>query len=295
MTTVDSSVSEPSMEWPESSPVDLLGPNCYVPPSSPVLAKVEFGGPSAAPVDVGPSSAPGPSDLPTPLSPLAQAKTEHLGRPLASKHRHEMTSTYSACPCSNHVSIAAGGKKPVVTSHGTVNVPAKTGADDEAPSPRFFSARERFYAELASMSSHRQPLLRGANATASGFTICCNNCDVAIPDAHWHCSSCDNGDFDLCTDCVDKGVLCDSRDHWLIKRFVQDGKVINSITERIEPKKAPTTEKVLVGRESPRAPAPPTSTAQVSQQPLSEGRTCNSCVTGKTMNSPPLSSVVLSP
>lgn len=68
------------------------------------------------------------------------------------------------------------------------------------------------------------------------FAVCCNNCEKQIPDAHYHCSTCDMGDFDLCQSCVDHGVACYSDDHWLIKRTLVNGEVVNSTTETIAPK-----------------------------------------------------------
>lgn len=48
----------------------------------------------------------------------------------------------------------------------------------------------------------------------------CDNCDVTIlsSDAYYHCNICDDGDFDLCQRCLDKGVLCYGDGHRLIKR-----------------------------------------------------------------------------
>lgn len=53
---------------------------------------------------------------------------------------------------------------------------------------------------------------------------------------HYHCSICDDGDFDLCTNCVASGKLCHSEGHWLVKRFVKDGSVQSSTTERLAPR-----------------------------------------------------------
>ncbi|KAJ2899520.1 hypothetical protein MKZ38_003014 [Zalerion maritima] len=68
------------------------------------------------------------------------------------------------------------------------------------------------------------------------FAVCCNKCDATIPEAHYHCQTCDDGDFDLCQKCVDAGETCRGDDHWLIKRFVRGGQIIKSHTERISPK-----------------------------------------------------------
>ncbi len=178
----------------------------------------------------------------------------------------------------------AAAMEPVSTSDAKT-AHEKTELEDEASSPPCFSAREHFYAEVASMSRDRYPARLSTDAVpvpGSSFTICCNHCDAAIPNAHWHCSSCDEGDFDLCTDCVSKGVLCDSEDHWLIKRFVKNGKVTNSTTERIEPKKARAPEKVMA-KEVLGAHTPDPE-AEDQDRPRVETRTCNSCIAGKTEN-----------
>lgn len=62
------------------------------------------------------------------------------------------------------------------------------------------------------------------------FTVCCNSCDRSIPDAHFHCSTCDDGDFDLCQNCVDQGITCYDDNHWLIKRTIKDGQITYSTT-----------------------------------------------------------------
>jgi next-to-BRCA1 protein 1 len=74
------------------------------------------------------------------------------------------------------------------------------------------------------------------------FAICCNSCEETAPDVHYHCSTCDDGDFDLCQSCVDKGITCYGSDHWLIKRTKVDGQIVTSTTETIAPKPKPEAE-----------------------------------------------------
>ncbi|TWU72221.1 hypothetical protein ED733_003414 [Metarhizium rileyi] len=106
--------------------------------------------------------------------------------------------------------------------------------------------------ELASLTSQMascQPFTASSNAakpslpfspvrpaTGSMFAVCCNSCEQSVADAHYHCSTCDDGDFDLCQSCVDQGITCYSDDHWLIKRIVNNGHIVNSTTETIAPK-----------------------------------------------------------
>ncbi|KAK4104610.1 hypothetical protein N658DRAFT_504215 [Parathielavia hyrcaniae] len=120
-----------------------------------------------------------------------------------------------------------------------------------------------------------QPCIAACPAMRASYAVCCNSCDRTIPDAHYHCSTCDDGDFDLCQDCVDCGVTCKGLNHWLIKRFVKNGVIINSTTERLAPKpkskaKTPSLEQ---------APRPAPRTVPVFNHLLYASiRTCNCCV-----------------
>lgn len=161
---------------------------------------------------------------------------------------------------------------------------AKKETNDEAPVPRFFTDREDFLTQHANITQKIESLCRAPTQHASppgtNFTICCNNCDDAIPDVHWHCGICDMGDFDLCKDCVDKGILCPNEDHWLIKRSVKDGKVIPSTTETIGPKKPANVE------HEEKVPGAFTSDLkrEEAREPLDLTRTCNSCVGGEHLS-----------
>jgi next-to-BRCA1 protein 1 len=109
-------------------------------------------------------------------------------------------------------------------------------------------------------------------AAFRNYAICCNSCDRAIPDLHYHCDNCDSGDFDLCTECFDRGIRCKGANinHWLIKRFVRNGVIIRSTTERLKskPKTATAT-----------APNAPERIIPVFNDFLySTIRTCNCCV-----------------
>ncbi|KAK8185780.1 hypothetical protein BC567DRAFT_171571 [Phyllosticta citribraziliensis] len=78
-----------------------------------------------------------------------------------------------------------------------------------------------------------------SSVTTSTWSVYCNQCDSPITNEHFHCSICDEGDYDLCKRCVDAGEHCPVSAHWLVKRFIQNGKVTNSTTERIGPKSKP--------------------------------------------------------
>ncbi|KAL7623024.1 hypothetical protein AAE478_006703 [Parahypoxylon ruwenzoriense] len=116
------------------------------------------------------------------------------------------------------------------------------------------------------------------------FTVCCNSCDRAVPDSHFHCSACDDGDFDLCQDCVNRGITCYGDGHWLIKRTIKDGQ-INYSTTHIAPKTSRPQENKGISTPSVTLPirtaesaswaptlSPPTFSLTYS------ARTCNCCV-----------------
>ncbi|KAJ5780918.1 Zinc finger ZZ-type [Penicillium paradoxum] len=74
------------------------------------------------------------------------------------------------------------------------------------------------------------------NSPNGMFCIDCNHCGRSIANGHYHCSICENGDYDLCLQCVGAGATCRGEGHWLIKRTVKDGVVTNSTTETIAPR-----------------------------------------------------------
>lgn len=133
------------------------------------------------------------------------------------------------------------------------------------------------------------PVLVPSHNSANGaFCIDCNSCGQSIPNEHYHCSICDDGDYDICQQCVDAGVSCNGDDHWLIKRFVKDGIVTNSTTETIAPRKTEVeVEQTEESSESVSAPAPEftsraTEPILASSETLQDtsARTCNACFKG---------------
>lgn len=112
-----------------------------------------------------------------------------------------------------------------------------------------------------------------------------------MDDEHFHCSVCDNGDYDLCPACVDSGIHCPGDGHWMVKRFVKNGSVVNSTTQRIPPKVKATEPKDIPGAF--------TDEKQSVTFEEEATRTCNSCVKGKpgtstTASAMPLTLPVLS-
>lgn len=116
------------------------------------------------------------------------------------------------------------------------------------------------------------------------FCIDCNNCSKFIPNAHYHCSICDGGDYDLCQACVDLGVSCPGEGHWLIKRFVKDGVVINSTTETVAPRSSQVEDTLPEKKDTdeplptnPSATVPPPAPAPPQNPEKGEERGCNGC------------------
>ncbi|KAF2476873.1 uncharacterized protein BDR25DRAFT_338992 [Lindgomyces ingoldianus] len=148
----------------------------------------------------------------------------------------------------------------------------KPDAEGEAPVPHPFPARERFFNGLANASQDNDLVFRPkATSPQCSWVVFCNNCNQPMENEHFHCSICDHGDYDLCPSCVDGGIHCPGTGHWMVKRFVKNGCVVNSTTERVGPKPRAPTE--------PEMPGAFTDEKQPSvcyhEEPT---RTCNSCV-----------------
>lgn len=99
-----------------------------------------------------------------------------------------------------------------------------------------YSSFDNFCAPRAAEPPAQPPVLPHPVITAAPFAVCCNNCEKTVSDVHYHCQTCDDGDFDLCQHCVDEAVSCYDDNHWLIKRTMVDGRLVASSTEKIEPK-----------------------------------------------------------
>jgi next-to-BRCA1 protein 1 len=147
----------------------------------------------------------------------------------------------------------------------------ESSSGSEIPVTRGAAARDKWFAGLACVNLERQAALRNKIGppivpVASTYSVYCNKCNHPIPDEHYHCSTCDDGDFDLCQDCVAAGELCGGESHWMIKRFVKNGKVINSTTETIAPRTTYSESKTtLVAVED-------------TKDEVAASRTCNSCI-----------------
>lgn len=155
----------------------------------------------------------------------------------------------------------------------------QTLVDGDAPVPCPFATNEPSVGKLASDTNDRvlafrtrEPLANLAIAHAA-WSVYCNKCDVAMADSHYHCGICDGGDYDLCEGCVASGESCPGDGHWLVKRFIKDGKVVNSTTERIGHRYQKEAEKEMPG-------AFAEDSKMLAEEPRVFGptRTCNNCV-----------------
>lgn len=213
---------------------------------------------------------------------LLATKSQRLRHGYPTNIRNELAQKAPKCYVPTSLPPKASSDATDEATDDATKEAVKTAVDTEAAVPNLIPGPEKLLNELINIAKERPALLRSADqefpVPGTAFTICCNNCDAAIPDAHWHCSICDEGDFDLCGECVEKGVLCDTADHWLIKRFVQDGKVINSTTETMAPTKSTNDESE---KEVPGAFTSENKEPQL-QETTEESRTCNSCVQGDT-------------
>ncbi|EME46621.1 hypothetical protein DOTSEDRAFT_70590 [Dothistroma septosporum NZE10] len=165
----------------------------------------------------------------------------------------------------------------------------QTLVNDEAPVPRPFNAdRSSPLNRLTTVATHSQPALAFRPRDPSGLTaahphawsVYCNECDKAMANEHFHCGICDGGDYDLCEECVSGGKLCPGEGHWLVKRYIQNGKVISSTTERVQPRKAKVMP-AFIKQEPDEMDIPGAFTEEIktlAEDARTPTRTCNSCV-----------------
>lgn len=161
-----------------------------------------------------------------------------------------------------------------------------TSEASEAPVPHPFTTNQSsFFNNLAQQKLAFRTLAPQPsettliNSNGHPWSVYCNECDDPMANAHFHCSICDGGDYDLCEKCVAQGKLCPGEGHWLIKRVIQDGKVITSTTERIPSRKRAPVQSTNVDfeKEVPGAFTDDTKTL-AEELPRVPTRTCNCCV-----------------
>lgn len=154
-----------------------------------------------------------------------------------------------------------------------IDVPSPQSQPQNQPRYRVFTLGQDNLSHPTIVSSHE--------AGGGAFCIDCNNCGQSIPNEHYHCGICDNGDYDLCTDCVNRGALCRGEGHWLIKRFVENGVLTNSTTETIAPRKEEAKKQAT--QDAAPAPAPQEERKDVHEETRAGERTCNNCFQGMSI------------
>lgn len=148
----------------------------------------------------------------------------------------------------------------------------------------FIDSQADFFDKLADAAA--QPLafrtrevVQPTPTIGRAWSVYCNECEKAMDDVHFHCSICDGGDYDLCVECVGQSKHCPGEGHWLIKRFIKDGEVVPSDTERVSPRKSNTLPALVsLEKDMPGAFGILEETKTVSEDPRVATRTCNSCV-----------------
>jgi next-to-BRCA1 protein 1 len=206
------------------------------------------------------------SELPTPAPPALSSEQA----PDASAFRlsPETLTPQAAAPASPVIVRSPDAPKFEAVSPVS---PLKPTDDGEAPVPRPFTTRQSFFDKL-SQAPHNVPLtFRPKPAACTAWVVYCNNCNHPMDDEHFHCSVCDGGDYDLCPACVDSGIHCPGSGHWMVKRFVKNGNVVNSTTQRIPPKVRATEPKDIPGAFTDEKQS-------VVYEEEEATRTCNSCV-----------------
>lgn len=224
-----------------------------------------------------------PADLMVTVAPLPEGSSVSLDKTLSSdRHQYRFSETASTLSFSKLIqqARAADANNESKTQDKEVEAPNSTLAAPSAPVSTMCDPIPASSQESVLKSSRPRP-----------FTVCCNSCDKAVPNAHYHCSSCDDGDFDLCVDCVDRGITCYDDGHWLIKRTIENGLITYSTTQ-VAPRstRCPASCEKKPDAE-PEAAQKPSLTAgdwhtklpvrpaeKVSSWDTGFARTCNSCV-----------------
>jgi next to BRCA1 gene 1 protein len=203
-----------------------------------------------------------PLQLPTPPKASPASRHSYLDTVLSAPPENDNNAPHLETSIIPTVSSFLSRRPAAVTSLGnTTNDVLVTPGKLEQPK----AAAEEATPKLA---APRNSGPRGQEVLGGAFCIDCNNCGTSIPNEHYHCGICDDGDFDLCSSCVAADVTCDGDGHWLIKRRIQNGLLLSSVTETIAPKKWQE------GRD--------TQDEHVDTSPAHYApRYCNSCINGK--------------
>lgn len=204
-------------------------------------------------------------DTPSTTTVSSTEESKHSVATMSSTTSHTIFTGASPPPSRENVAAVSA-----VTSRIPLRCPAAR-CSEVSGAPRHSMPRDMWFADVVATAKARREGLRARLPqlpASSIFNVYCNNCNDAIPDAHYHCSTCDHGDYDLCQSCVTAGAVCNGDNHWLIKRYVKNGQVFNSVTQTIPPKpRANTQSKEAIAAH-----------AKESEEDELNTRTCNSCL-----------------
>ena len=91
-------------------------------------------------------------------------------------------------------------------------------------------AREllQYFHEKSSPPQMADLAIKYPETDSDHFDVHCDECGMLTTDLHYHCNTCNLGDFDLCSNCVSQGVHCFVPKHQLTKRTRTDGRIVNA-------------------------------------------------------------------
>ncbi len=216
-----------------------------------------------------------PSDPAVTLAPLSPSSASSLDSSLPPHTQYRFSRTAAKMPFATlyndaHMRELAATNENNVESSSTS---AETTIS-ETPTSRSVQGKKEENEEEVKEETSQVSAFQGCRRQ---FTVCCNSCDEPVPDAHFHCATCDDGDFDLCQNCVNEGITCHDETHWLIKRTIKDGQISNSSTH-IAPKKSPAPGPALNLPIRPAARSTDKLSLASPWVPAESSRTCNCCV-----------------
>jgi hypothetical protein len=85
----------------------------------------------------------------------------------------------------------------------------------------------------------RQEPVPGQDKAPHPLQTTCDNCEVNIPDVHYHCRLCRSDDYDIREICAEGGARCENQEHCLMKRTVSNkGNMTLLSTAALAPKVA---------------------------------------------------------
>ncbi|KAF1842888.1 uncharacterized protein K460DRAFT_356691 [Cucurbitaria berberidis CBS 394.84] len=198
--------------------------------------------------------------VPSPLPSLLRLSSETLTPHGIAPTSPVIARTPGGCP-------AAPKFEPI----SPVSPPKPANTEGAAPSRQLLATHQGCL-DIAATTNYNSGLAfrPKPNNVCASWVVYCNNCNDPMEDEHFHCSVCDGGDYDLCPACVDSGIHCPGTSHWMVKRFVKNGCVVNSTTQRLAPK-----AKDEEHQEIPGAFTDEKQSVALEEEPT---RTCNCCV-----------------